>query len=501
MGFKRFTLAIVIRTIAAMVTLTALAWCLMQPGYHAMSILLLLALGGQLFSLIRLITRTNNEIVRFFDAARHADYSQRFDLSKLGAGFDELGKAFSDILSQLQKARNQQEEHLRHVKAVIEHVPVPLISIQSDQQITLWNNSARRLFGTHGVTKLSDLDQFHPSFAKQLTTLMPGERSLVTITIDGMQHQLSISATQVIVAQKQELLISLQDIQSELDTAQLEAWQDLVKVLTHEIMNSITPVASLAQTAVDLVNDVTEQVSQHSKQYSEQYPDQYHEIIAELNDVNDAVTTVARRSDNLMQFVTSYRRLTRLPPPNKRQVSLANLLSQVERIACQQWPEYGISLASTVTPSSLTVQADAEMIEQVLINLLRNAEQALRSLPKLEQGNLQQGDLQQDKQQQDDQHQEYTALKVTLSAFINSRGHVVIEVFDNGPGINADIAEKVFVPFFTTKKEGSGVGLALTRQVMLAHGGYVTLQSQQGAGTQQNVGTQQGVGTKFSLVF
>lgn len=450
MGFKKFSLLIIARSILAMLSLLVLAYFISQPGYHAASIILSATLAAQLYELVRFVTKTNAELVRFFEAARHADYSQRFDLSKLGAGFDELGQAFGDILKRLQQARHQQEESLRHIKAVVEHVPVPLISITTDNHLTLWNNSARRLFSTHAVTKLSDLRQFHPDFAQQLTSLTPGERSLLTISIDGIQHQLSIAATEIIFAQQKETLISLQDIQSELDAAQLEAWQDLVRVLTHEIMNSITPVASLAKTTVDLVEDVAEQLAQQP------------ELVDELSDIKDAVNTVARRSDGLMQFVSSYRRLTRLPPPNVKRVTVATLFNEVEMLACQRWQEKGIQYQFTVQPTSLTVDADRDMLEQVLINLLQNAEHAVVKS---------------------------TEAQIMVNAKLNARGRVLIEVTDNGCGINSEVAEQIFVPFFTTKREGSGVGLALTRQIMLAHGGYVSLQSAPN------------LGSKFSLTF
>jgi nitrogen fixation/metabolism regulation signal transduction histidine kinase len=450
MGFKKFSFLIVIRTVLAMATLVCLTISLTQPGYHAVSMILSALLISQLFELVRFVSKTNAELTRFFEAARHADYSQRFDLSRLGAGFDELGKAFGDILSRLQTARNQQEETLRHIKAVVEHVPVPLLSIQANKHITLWNNSARRLFGAHHVVNLTDLSQFSAEFPTQLQALTPGERSLVTINIDGMKHQLSLSATEIIIAHQKEVLISLQDIQSELDAAQLEAWQDLVRVLTHEIMNSITPVSSLAQTAVDLVDDVKIQVSSQPS------------IVEALDDVGDAVNTVARRSDSLMQFVSSYRRLTRLPPPSKRNITVTTLIEQTTKLTRQNLEDKGITISTTVMPETLSIAADNDMIEQVLINLLKNAEQALANQPNP---------------------------VISVKAFLNPRGHVVIEVQDNGEGIADEVAEKVFVPFFTTKRDGSGVGLALTRQVMLSHGGYVSLR------------TEQGNGSTFSLIF
>jgi nitrogen fixation/metabolism regulation signal transduction histidine kinase len=440
MGFKKFSWLIVVRTILTMTTLLLLTQVISNDGYHITTLVLIIALLVQLAELISFVAKTNAELVRFFDAARYADFSQRFELKKVGSGFDEMGKAFNDILMRIQLNRNSQQQEIKHLKALIEHIPVPLISIDSEDKITLWNNSARRLFGRHAVTKVADLVPFGQYFSEQLKALPAGKRDLVNIVIDEQAHQLSIAATQVISNNSKETLISLQDIQSELDRAQLQAWQDLVRVLTHEIMNSITPIASLAKTATDIVEEVKD---------NQGLPEQVSE---ELDDVAQAVATVARRSEGLMKFVGSYRRLTRLPEPNKKSIALVELIKQVETLATQEWSDKHINLTVNITPKSLDFSVDAHMIEQVLINLLRNAEQALEN-----QANAQ----------------------VEINAFINLRGRVVIEVSNNGPVIPEEVAAQVFVPFYTTKTQGSGVGLALSRQIMLAHQGNITLRSAQ----------------------
>ncbi|WP_438864063.1 sensor histidine kinase [Neptunicella sp.] len=450
MGFNRFSLLLSIRIVLLMLMLILLSVFLSHGGYQAASLLVLILLIAQAVEVVRFIRKTNTELTRFLQAARYSDFSQRFEFQHLGAGFAELGQAFSEILTRFQTSRADQEQQLRHLKAVVEHVPVPLMSIHANDDIVLWNNSARRLFGSYHVQRLSDLAQFGDDFARQLASLEAGQRRLVDFMVDDMQHQLAVSATQIIIAGQSERLFSLQDIQSELDHAQLQAWQDLVRVLTHEIMNSITPVASLAKTAVDLVED--------AKGKAQSLP----ELTDELDDIAHAVQTVARRSEGLMQFVGSYRRLTRLPAPNIKRIHIQQLFTQVQTLATQQWQQKGIRLITDIQPQTLEMTVDVQMVEQILINLLNNAEQALENIPQPE---------------------------VTMRALLNRRGHVVIEVADNGHGIADELKHKVFVPFFTTKKEGSGVGLALTRQVMIAHGGSVKL-SRSDAG-----------GALFSLIF
>jgi len=460
MDFKRFSLLIGARTMLAMLTLILLSQAIIRDGYHATILLLSIVLIIQFFELVRFISKTNAELVRFFDAVRHADFSQRFELKSMGTGFEDLGSTFSDILQRIQQVRSNQEAELRQIKAIIEHVPVPLLSINQDGKITLWNNSVRRLFGSNAVSHIDDMAQFGETFPNKLQGILAGEKTLINITIDDMEHKLIISATEVITANHRETLLSMQDIQSELAIAQLQAWQDLVSVLTHEIMNSITPVASLAKTAVDLVEDVQEKAKSLptiTAEINESVSTEvYEEITEELEDILGAVKTVARRSDGLMQFVSSYRRLTRLPSPNKKVIQVATLFTHVETLTKLDWQEKGIKLSCSITPQALDIFVDADMVEQILINLLQNAAQALSHIP---------------------------SAKVRLSAFLNIRGHVVIEVADNGKGIAPDNIQQIFVPFFTTKKEGSGVGLALTRQVMLAHNGKVTVRknSQGGA--------------------
>jgi two-component system nitrogen regulation sensor histidine kinase NtrY len=450
MSFKRFSILLGLRLIGIMVALMGLTFLFVQPGYLASTLLAFAVLVSVTWEMVRFISKTNAEVTRFLDAARYADFGQRFNFKNVGAGFAELGDALTDILSRFQEARADQEEELRHLKALIEHVPAPLISARSDGQLILWNNAARRLFGSVHVTRLSDLKQFGAAFEQDVTAIQAGERRLVAFFSEGVEHRITLSASQIIIGGHAERLISLQDIQSELDAAQLQAWQDLVRVLTHEIMNSITPVASLAKTAVDLVDDAASQVSDNA------------EVVAELADVKDAVNTVARRSDSLMQFVSSYRRLTRLPPPKKALLKLEELFDHVGKLGTQDWDEKSLALIINIEPSELDVAADPDMVEQLLINLLKNAAQALEGT---EEGT------------------------VWMSAHISKRGRVVIEVADNGPGIPEDIAKKIFVPFFTTKRDGSGVGLALTRQIMIAHGGSVSLSEREGGGA------------KFSLTF
>lgn len=441
MDFKRFSLLLTLRLSLILLSLSVASWLLLQPGYQATLALVLVLCGLQCWSLVGYVSRTNTELARFLGAARYADFNQQFALNTEGAGFDDLGSTFTDILSRMQAQRTEQEQDLRHLRALLEHVPVPLISIAANGDITQWNNAARRLFGSWPLVNTGQLRQFGEPFAQELLKLNAGDRRLLRFSADDTDHQLIVTCAQIVVSGYTEKLISLQDIQSELEGAQLQAWQDLVRVLTHEILNSITPVSSLAQTASSLAHALQPEPSPEQQEL--------------VTDLRQAVDTLARRAENLLSFVSSYRQMTRLPPPDKQPLPIRELFNHVGLLMQQELADNGVALSISVAPDSLMLQADRDMLEQVLINLLRNGLQALRGRP---------------------------AARLSLSASLSRRGRPLLQLADNGPGIADGIVDKIFVPFFTTKADGSGVGLALSRQIMLAHGGTLTYSPTPGGG-------------------
>jgi nitrogen fixation/metabolism regulation signal transduction histidine kinase len=444
MVFRFFVVALIVRLALVGAAMAVVLWLLLQPGYHSATLLSAIVLALLVAELWRYVSRTNREMARFLDAVRFADYSQRFDFEEAGSGFAQLGRTFTAIMDEMRERRTGQESAMRQLRALIEHIPVPLMTVHADDAITLQNNAARRLFGATHVTRIADLRQFGSGFARSVDEAIPGDRQLVTFTVEGAEYRLTLAATEIVIDGDRERLISLQDIQSEIDATQAEAWQDLVRVLTHEIMNSITPVTSLAQTAAELVDDVVREVGPDSP------------MAEELADVQSAVATVARRSDSLMQFIDSYRQISRLAPPEKKRVELTDLFETVTNLARAEWNDPAVSLSSSVEPSGLYVYADRDLLEPVLLNLLRNAWQATRDVDEPAIG---------------------------LRGRLNRRGNTVIEIDDNGHGVPADIATKIFVPFYTTREGGSGVGLALARQVMIAHGGFIRLGQKSAAGT------------------
>jgi len=434
MAFRNFSLQLSVRLLIAGSLAAATVWFLVQPGMHGLTILCALVLAMLVAEVWWYVSRTNREVTRFLDAARHADFSQRFDFTNVGAGFEELASAFSEILARISAVRSQQDAELRQLRALIEHTPVPLLVVHGDNRVTLQNNAARRLFGAEHIAELKDLRKFGTSFHTAVDEAVPGRRELVTFSVDGIDYKLTMATSENLVAGETLRLVSLQDIQSEIDETQSAAWQELVLVLTHEIVNSITPVHSLASSASEVVEDIAARTEPGSP------------LAADVEDLRDAMHTLEKRSNNLMEFVGSYRQLTRLAPPEKKRLPLAELFATVATLAEAEWPESSGVITQQVEPAGLDVHADRMLLEPVLLNLLRNAWQATQDLD---------------------------AARIVMSARLNRRGNVVIEVADNGPGVPDKLMTKIFVPFYTTKEQGSGVGLALARQVMTAHGGFI----------------------------
>ena len=231
MVFRRFSWQLAARLVVLGLLTVFTSWLVVLPGYVSASILAGAILAMAAAELWIFVGRTNRELTRYLDSARHADYSQRFEFDEVGAGFTELGAAFAEILERMQNVRSNQELEVRRLRELIEHIPVPLLSVHGDDAITLQNNAARRLFGAAHVARLWDLNQFGSRFREAVDEAVPGQRELVNFSVDGVDYHLAMAATELVAGGARERLISLQDIQTELDVTEAQAWQDLVRVL------------------------------------------------------------------------------------------------------------------------------------------------------------------------------------------------------------------------------------------------------------------------------
>jgi two-component system, NtrC family, nitrogen regulation sensor histidine kinase NtrY len=442
MGFSRFQAGILLRIAALAATLAALAWMASHTIWYVSMMLFAVAAFAQAVLLMRFATRSGREVARFLDAVAFDDTSASFAALSGDSSFADLAAAMTRVLDQLRRGRAEREEQAQYLQTLIAHVPVALISVDEEGAVQLLNLAARRLF-ENTCARTEQFARYGAAFATGMEALQPGNGAIVRMERGTGALQLKAAATDVTLAGARRRLISLQNIETELTAQELAAWQTVIRVMAHEVMNSLTPISSLAATAQELVEDVLAQMP----------PDNPAQGL--LADAGEALETVARRSEGLLHFVQNHRRLTRRMVASVDIVPVRRAFARLQRLLAQELATRHVELAIRVVPETLDISADIELLDQALINLVRNAMEALR---------------------------EETAGRITLSAFQDGDGHVIITVADNGSGIAADQREKVFVPFFTTKRQGSGVGLTLVRQIATVHGATVGISETPGGG-------------------
>jgi len=435
MNFNRFSVQIGMRLAVLFIFMLGLALVMANDAPTSLWIILGIAIPLQIWGILKYVNRTNQELVNFITGIRFDDYMQTFTLGHLGQTFRELEGALNLTVSKVKKLRAEREQQAIYFQALVGHMPLPLFFLFPDERLEILNNAMRRAFNVADLTNLDDLTKFGPAFARDVKQIDPGESLLTTITVEDVEQQYIMSATEITMAGRIQKLLSLQNVQSQLDATELATWQNLLRVTSHEILNSLSPVSSLAKTAQGLVIDFE---NDHPLKAGEK---------ESLQDIRDALDTLVRRSEGLTGFVQSYRQLTRMPPPKLERIDLGKYLKRLESLVQSDYEKKKIRLDISVTPKNLSVQADEGMLDQAMINLLKNAADALEKVKDP---------------------------KVKISSYFNTRNQVVIEVADNGPGITPEKRDQIFVPFFTTKRQGSGVGLTLVRYVMLSHGGTAT---------------------------
>ena len=438
MGFKGFRIRVIIRVLLIALTIVAMLYTLLQLKAVFAFIILLVVLGIQLYDLFHFVENTNRKLTRFLESIRYSDFVSTFTTdSKLGDSFKDLNLAFNEVLDAFRQARSEKEANLHFLNTIVEHVSTGLLGFDNDGDVQLINASTKKLIGIYGIRNIEDLLTDHPKFYKIIFDLAPGKSTTYRNRED---EQISVSATEIILRGRNVKLIALQNIQTQLQKKEIEAWQNLTRVLRHEIMNSITPIASLTTTLRTILDEDVKPEGDHFTIDDET-----------RTDLTEGLQTIEGRSKGLISFIDAYRDYTSIPLPNPEPIVISELLKRIEMLLGTSLQKNDISLQIHVMPTDMTVNADDKLIEQVLINLIKNAIEA--SKPKGE---------------------------IHVYAGIADDGGPRIIVEDHGEGIIREALEKIFIPFYTTKKTGSGIGLSLSRQIMQLHNGSLSAESEPG---------------------
>jgi len=440
MLIKTFKFKITSRVLILTTTLILLAFLIFKMDFIFVPLAVALLGVYQIFSLIHFTEKTNRDLSRFLLSIRYDDTSQAFTSEGLGSSFNELKDAFSEVIHKLQETRSEKEVHARYLKTIIQHVGIGLLVYRLDGTVDLINNTAKRLLKTDGLRDINRIKDTSPELFDILLNLKHGEKKLVKLDREGETGCLSIFAHTFLLREQEYILVSIQNIQEELEEKEMEAWQNLIRVLTHEIMNSITPISSMSATLLDMLGTDEKNGS----------PARYNIGPEEIEDVAGALKTIHQRSEGLMKFVGAYRNMTLTPMPKFKLLSVEEFFKRVEKLMSHKLTDNGISFRWTVDPKTLEFTADPDLMEQVMINLLLNAIDAVKG--------------------RENPH-------IMLSAFMGNEGQTIFTVEDNGAGIVEEAKEKIFIPFFTTKKQGSGIGLSLSRQILRLHNAIIRVQS------------------------
>ncbi|MDX2247864.1 MAG: ATP-binding protein [Bacteroidia bacterium] len=437
--FRRHILA---RIIILTISLCLFSYLIFVAELQASSLFIGLLIVIQIGNLIFFAEQTNRVLSRFFSGIKYDDFTTSQHQESKGKSFDELNEQLSRVVDQFRRIRMEKEENYRYLEQVFHHLSIPTISIRNGEEINFINQAGRLLFAHPGLRKLEDLDE---NLIKEIKEMPSGEKRMIRITRNGEVIPLIISVTAFKLQGVGYQLVSFQNIRREMEQTETDAWQKLLRVLTHEIMNSVTPVTTLAESLRSLLF----QADHRTFRGPDITPDQTKDIL-------QAIDIIRNRSKGLLSFVETYRNLTRIPVPQLEEINLSTFLNDLHRLFRTRFQNEGIEFELTIVPEKLTVWADHQMTEQVIINLIINAIHAVET--RLEK-------------------------HISLSAKENAFGQVRITVKDNGCGIPAERLEEIFIPFYSTKKEGSGVGLSISRQIMQAQGGEIRVSSRENEGS------------------
>lgn len=438
MGFKSFAIGILVRVLLIVGFAYLSLFFFFKDQSMVQAILFAVIVMFLAINLISFGNTTNRKITRFLESIRYSDFSSSFTKdSKLGNSFKEMNMSFNEVIEAFKKTRAEKEEQMLFLQIMIQHINTGILSFDNHGRIGVINGEAKQLLQIPQFKDINDLGKLSLDLLKNVLSLKPG--GSFSIKINNELH-LNVQSASFKMEGNSWTLLSFQNIRSELQKNELQAWQNLTKVLRHEIMNSMTPIASLANSlGTILEEDIHEEES--------------GELVLEKDsyvDLCEGLETISKRSTGLVDFVNAYRDYTNIPQPILKRFAVQQLFENICVLMKEDLAKSGIQLQTELNPKELELVADQDLIQMILINLIKNAKEAMEKA---------------------------TTRTILLKSGINSQSFPYIQVIDHGEGIVPEALERIFVPFFTTKKTGSGIGLAISRQIMNLHKGNLEVES------------------------
>ncbi len=445
MRFESFRLNVAARALALSGLIALAAWSATNTAWQITPIACGILAVGLLVELIRYVESVNRELAEFISFVAHDDFTVSLPLARKGRVFGDLESAYRLLIGKYRSLNLQRAANHQYLEALVEHVSIALVCLDGNGAVTLMNREAKALFKTPHLASLKSFGRIDPRLPAAIEELANGGRALIAVKNADEALQLALFATEFELLGERYKLISFQNIRDELEQREIDFAQKLIKVLTHEIMNSVTPIISLTKLIRDrLVDEKTGALALQNLASDEQH------------DLARGLASIHSRGSGLLKFVQAYSVLTNLPRPSISEVDVAALLDRVHALMRPALEAEGAGLQVQAVGANLTVRADPQQIEQVLINLLKNAAEALAG----------------------------RGGQVILRGARDDHGRVQIQVIDNGPGVDSAHLDDIFLPFFTTKRSGSGVGLSVSRQIMALNKGMLTVKTALGTGSE-----------------
>lgn len=437
MASRNFYIQLIIRVLFLVLTALGLAFAAVGGWYFTLGVCVLL-LVAQVYSLISYINSTNRKISYFFDAIKNEDFTLRFPEGVTIQSFKELNQSLNRVNGLIQEVHLQLQVREQYYQEIIKQASIGIMTYNEKGHILFANPTLEKLLDYSPLNHIKQLSQIDGNLYDTFKTFKPFERKLVQLANEREQIQLALKSTPLTLDGQSLLLVVVQDIHKELDEKETESWVRLIRVLTHEIMNTITPIASISDSIIKYYRNNGKITPLEELEESQ------------IKNTLKGLEVIKEQGGDLMDFVQSYRSLLHVPDPNKSIVKGKDLLDRLEVLMSARLQDGGPEFKAICNPEDLEFFIDEKQISQVLINLAKNA---LQSVGAIKGG------------------------KVRMVAGIESNGHKYIDVMDNGPGIPPEVMDEIFVPFFTTKSEGTGIGLSLSKRVMQLHGGSIQVRS------------------------
>jgi nitrogen fixation/metabolism regulation signal transduction histidine kinase len=439
--FKRFEFKIFIRILLLFITLMVAAYLLISGTFTYLFLLSPIVIY-QLAELYRFQNRTQKELDQFVQSIRYRDFSRHFNVKHAPIELQQLRDGFNQITSTFKDISKEKETSFQYLQKILELVDTGIISYGVDKGEVIWmNDSLKKMLQLPYLRTIHSLMSRDEVLYNDIVSLNPTESKIAMVHLENRSFKILLSATAFQTDGKKFMLIAFQNINEALDETESKAWQKLLSVMTHEIMNSVAPISSLADT---LKNRLENSVSYLNNENGA------------VHDLEIGIETIKRRSESLLKFAETYRNLNKVTKPNLKKVYVRDLFENLYQLMEPTLDQKNIEMDIVLKDPNLTVEVDPSLIEQVLINLIVNAKEALKDRPDG---------------------------RIILSGLLSSKEKPLIKVADNGTGIDEDVLENIFIPFFSTKKTGSGIGLSLCKQIMMLHKGNINVHSVAGEGS------------------